>query len=132
MRTILFILCICLSIKFIHNSICIPRSDLAGRCGCCPLIGGSCIYYDTIDGIDVSWHLCVPDHLKKTFTLEQCKPNLIEDKKSTRICRTKNETFRLFHQCTTKDLCLLPIVPIARRYCMINFCLIVFFNFQYL
>jgi len=100
---------------------CVFRSDLAGRCGCCPLIGGSCIYYETIDGIDVSWHLCVPDHLKKTFTLEQCKPNLIEDKDLTRICRTKNGTFRLFHQCITKDLCLLPIAPIARRNCMINF-----------
>jgi hypothetical protein len=130
MRTILFILCIYLSIKFIHNSQCKSRSDLLDHCGCCPLIGGNCIYYDTIDGIDVSWHLCVPDHLKETFTLEQCKPNLINDKNSTRICRTKNGTFRLFPQCATKDICFLPIVSIARRNCMIDFRLIVlFFNF---
>jgi len=118
MRTILFLLCVFLSIKFIQNSQCKSRIDLVGYCGCCSLIGGNCIYYDTIDGMDVSWHLCVPDYLKETFSLEQCKPNLIFDKNSTRICRTKNETFRLFPQCAIKDLCFLPI---PRKYCMIDF-----------
>jgi hypothetical protein len=129
MRTILFLLCIFLSIKFIHNSQCRSRTDLAGHCGCCSIIGGNCIHYETIDGVDVSWHLCVPDHLKKTFSLEQCKPNITIDKNFTRICRTKNGTFRLFPQCATKDLCRLRIL---RRNCMIDLILIVFyFYFQF-
>ncbi|CAF0752014.1 unnamed protein product [Rotaria sordida] len=103
-----FFLCIFLSIKLIDNSQCQVRFGLVGRCGCCSYIGGNCIYYETIDGIDVSWHVCVPNHLKKTFSLEQCKPKLIPAKNYTRICRTSNGTFRLFPQCTTKEICFLP------------------------
>jgi hypothetical protein len=112
--------------KFIHNSQCKSRSDLVGHCGCCPLIGGSCIYYDTIDGMDVSWHLCVPDDMKKSFALEQCKPNVTMDKNATRLCRTKNGTFRLFHQCATKEHCLLPT---TRRNCKKNLRHIFCFHF---
>jgi hypothetical protein len=115
MRTILVLFCIFLSIKFIDNSQCSSSSNLAGRCGCCPIIGGSCVYYDTIDGIDVSWHLCVPEHLKNNFSLDQCKPNVTIDKNSTRLCRTKYGTFRLFPQCATKQLCSLPM---PRKLCM--------------
>ncbi|CAM4866003.1 unnamed protein product [Rotaria socialis] len=64
---------------------------LAGHCGCCPFIGGSCIHFDTVDGIDVSWHIPKPMH----------------DKNHTRICRTRNGTFRLFPQCATKQICFL-------------------------
>jgi hypothetical protein len=115
MRTILVLFSILLSIKFIDNSQCTARSDLAGHCGCCPIIGGNCIYYDTIDGIDVSWHLCVPEHLKDNFSLNQCKPNITMDKNSTRICRTKHGIFRLFPQCATKQICSLPT---PRKRCM--------------
>ncbi|CAF0798398.1 unnamed protein product [Rotaria sp. Silwood1] len=107
MRVLLFFLCIFLSIKFIHNSQCHSRFGLVGHCGCCPYIGGNCIHFETIDGIDISWHVCVPNHLRKTFSLEQCKPKLINDKNYTRLCRTRNATFRLFPQCTTKDVCFL-------------------------
>ena len=117
MRTILFLLCIFLSIQFIHNTQCTPGSTLVGHCGCCPIIGGSCIYVETIDGLAMSWHLCVPENRKATFSLEECKPKPIVDKNFTRICRTKNETFRLFPQCTTKELCSLPI---PARNCMKN------------
>jgi hypothetical protein len=121
MRTILFLLCIFLSIQFIHNTQCTPGSTLVGRCGCCPIIGGSCIYYETIDGLAMSWHLCVPENRKETFSLEECKPKPIMDKNFTRICRTKNETFRLFPQCTTKELCSLSLpIPIPLRNCMRN------------
>jgi hypothetical protein len=115
MRLILVLLCIFLSIKFIHNTQCSSRSDLVGHCGCCSLIGGNCIYYNTIDGLSMSWHLCVPDDRKKTFSLEQCKPNPVIDKNFTRLCRTTNETFRLFPQCVTKDICFLAI---PARNCM--------------
>ena len=105
---------ICLSIgllfiKSIENSQCSYSKELAGYCGCCPLIGGSCIYYDTIDSIDVSWHLCVPDYLKESFKLEDCIPHVTIDRNSTRLCRTKNGTFRLFPQCATKEMCRLPM-----------------------
>jgi len=111
MRTILFVLCIFLSIKFIHNTQCKSRPGLVGYCGCCPLLGGNCIYYDTIDGMATSWHLCVPDYLTDTFSLEDCQPKIIIDRNYSRICRTKNDTFRLFHQCATKETCFSSIPP---------------------
>ena len=114
MQRVLFIVCIFLSIKCIDNTQCTSRADLVGRCGCCPIVGGNCISYETIDGMAATWHVCVPDHLKENFTLEQCKPNIIMDKNYTRVCRTKTGTFRLFPQCTTKAQCLLPI---PRRNC---------------
>jgi hypothetical protein len=127
MRITFLLLCIFLSIKFTHNSQCKSRPDVAGHCGCCPIIGGSCIHYDTIDGMDVSWHLCVPENLKKTFSLEQCKPKLIVAKNLTRICRTTNGTFRLFPQCATKDLCSLALPPPPPKNCMIDLEFILFF-----
>ncbi|CAF3770615.1 unnamed protein product [Rotaria magnacalcarata] len=124
MRTILFLLCIFLSIKFIDNSQCISGVGLAGHCGCCPFIGGSCIDFGTIDGTSVSWHMCVPSSLKKNFSLKQCKPELMRDKNNTRICRTRNGTFRLFHQCAKKEICFLST---PSRICMIDLKLYQFF-----
>ncbi|UJR25997.1 hypothetical protein I4U23_007344 [Adineta vaga] len=108
MRTSFFLLCICLSIKFIENTQCKSATHTVGPCGCCPLIGGVCKSYETIDGVAASWHLCIPAHLEDTFSLEQCKPKIMMAKNFTRICRTKNEIFRLFPQCATKEICLLP------------------------
>ena len=115
MRTILILLCIFLSIRFIDNSQCVASPELAGYCGCCPIIGGSCLYFNTIDGIDVSWHLCMPEHLKNNFSLDQCQPNVAMVKYPIALCRTKYGIFRLFPQCTTKAQCL-SATP--RRSCM--------------
>lgn len=109
MRVIFIVLCIFLSIKFIANTQCAPNLNLAGHCGCCPLIGGNCIHFITIDGVAASWHTCVPDHLKDNFTLENCRNNITFDKNMTRLCHTKNGTFRFFPQCITKDLCYISL-----------------------
>lgn len=109
MRAILLLLCLVLSIKFVHNSQCAAHPQLAGYCGCCPIIGGSCVYFETLDNIDVSWHTCVPEHLKNQFSLNDCKPNITMDKNSTRLCRTKYGIFRLFPQCASKAVCKLSI-----------------------
>lgn len=112
MRVIFFVLCIFLSIEFIDNTQCAFREGLVGKCGCCPLVGGNCVHFNTIDGWSTEWHVCVPDHLKDTFTLDKCLPNITINKGYTPLCRTDNGTFRFFHQCATKITCLLPI---ARR-----------------
>ena len=109
MRTTLLLLCIILCIRSVHNSQCAFHPELAGHCGCCPIIGGSCVYFNTIDNIDVSWHTCVPEHLKDQFSLDHCKPEITADKNSTRLCRTKYGIFRLFPQCASKAVCSLTI-----------------------
>ena len=114
-RALLFYFCLLLSIKSIQNTQCAWSASLAGHCGCCPLIGGSCVHFNSLDNLDMFWHLCVPKHHAKNFSLDECRPGLVMDKNHTRLCRTKNGTFRLFPQCTTKDICLLPLPP---RNCM--------------
>jgi hypothetical protein len=109
MRLVFFCLVSILYIGSIENSQCSSSMNLAGYCGCCSLIGGNCIYYNTLDNIDISWHLCVPDYRRESFSLDQCQPHVLPDMNFTRICRTKNETFRLFPQCATKDICSLPL-----------------------
>lgn len=108
MKRLFILLCIFLSIKFIDNTQCVYSRDLAGYCGCCSIIGGNCIHYETLDGLDMSWHVCVPPDLVKTFSLKLCKPKLIEAKNSTLVCNTNKGSFRLFPQCTTKKVCSLP------------------------
>ena len=110
-RSLLFYFCLLLSIKSIQNTQCAWSTHLAGHCGCCPLIGGSCVHLNTLDDLSMSWHLCVPEHRQKNFSLAECQPNLVMDKNLTRLCHTKNETFRLFPQCATKEVCALFATP---------------------
>lgn len=106
-----FLLCLAFlsTINFVESSQCAKSDRLAGYCGCCPIIGGSCVYLETIDMMDVSWHLCVPDHVRANFSLSLCKPKILFDKNSTRLCRTRYGTFRLFPQCAMKDVCSIPL-----------------------
>ncbi|CAF0776140.1 unnamed protein product [Adineta ricciae] len=108
MQTLLGVLCILFSIRFIDNTQCQRNAQIVGPCGCCPIIGGVCISYEGIDGLAALWHVCVPAHLKETFTLDQCMPKILPSNNFTRLCRTANETFRIFPQCATKQTCLLP------------------------
>lgn len=108
MRTSFLLLCVYFIVKPVQSTQCKSSKDIVGHCGCCALIGGVCKHYETIDGVAAAWHLCVPAHLEKTFSLEQCKPKIFVTDGPTRICRTQNETLRLFPQCATKEMCLTP------------------------
>ena len=106
---ILLLLSLSFSISSIDSSQCAPSPDLAGHCGCCRIIGGSCVHFSTVDDIAVSWHVCVPESRRETFSLKECKPSLIPDQNSTRLCRTKNGTFRFFPQCVKKTVCSIAL-----------------------
>ena len=106
---VLALLLFATSIAVVDSSQCAASPALAGHCGCCPIIGGSCVHFSTVDNIDVSWHTCVPESRRSTFALKECRPNLIPDQNSTRLCRTKNGTFRFFPQCAMKTVCSLPL-----------------------
>ena len=98
-----------MSVAVVDSSQCAASPALAGHCGCCPIIGGSCVHFSTVDNIDVSWHVCVPESRRSNFSLKECRPHLIPDRNSTRLCRTKNGTFRFFPQCAMKAVCSLPL-----------------------
>ena len=110
MRTILFLVCILLSVKSLTSTQCVHTPDVIGACGCCGLLSAktACVTFETIDGLASSWHACVPDYLKDSFTLDLCRPGVDMGTNHTRICRTKKYgVFRLFPQCATKQQCLL-------------------------